>query len=124
TGKELVARAIHAHSARAGEPFVTVNTAAIPRELLESELYGHERGAFTGATERRLGKFEQAAGGTLFLDEIGDMPLEQQTKLLRVLQEREFTRIGGRELIRTDVRIIAATNQDLATAVKEQRFRE
>src|SRR5204862_6148123 len=100
------------------------NCSAIPADLLESEFFGYERGAFTGAVERRLGKFEQAAGGALFLDEIGDMPLALQAKLLRVLQEREFTRVGGREVIKTDVRIISATNQDLATAVKEQRFRE
>lgn len=124
TGKELIARVIHQYSARWRAPFLGVNCSAIPAELLENEFFGHERGAFTGAVERRLGKFKQAAGGTLFLDEIGDMPLALQAKLLRVLQEREFTRIGGRELIKADVRIIAATNQDLATAVKEQRFRE
>lgn len=124
TGKELIARVIHHYSTRWRAPFLGVNCSAIPAELLESEFFGHERGAFTGAVERRIGKFEQAAGGTLFLDEIGDMPLALQAKLLRVLQEREFTRVGGRDLIKTDVRIIAATNQDLATAVKEQRFRE
>jgi two-component system nitrogen regulation response regulator GlnG len=124
TGKELIARVIHHYSARWRAPFLGVNCSAIPMELLESEFFGHERGAFTGAIERRIGKFEQAAGGTLFLDEIGDMPLALQAKLLRVLQEREFSRVGGRDLIRTDVRIIAATNQDLAAAVKEQRFRE
>lgn len=124
TGKELIARVIHHYSARWRAPFLGVNCSAIPVELLESEFFGHERGAFTGAIERRIGKFEQAAGGTLFLDEIGDMPLALQAKLLRVLQEREFSRVGGRDLIKTDVRIIAATNQDLATAIKEQRFRE
>ncbi len=123
TGKELIARAIHYHSDRAG-PFVAVNCSAIPRELLESELFGHERGAFTGAVERRLGKLELPAGGTLFLDEIGDMPLDLQAKLLRVLQEREFTRLGGREMIRLDARTIAATNQDLEAAVQARRFRE
>jgi two-component system nitrogen regulation response regulator GlnG len=124
TGKELVAKVIHHYSARWRAPFVGVNCSAIPLDLLESEFFGHERGAFTGAVERRIGKFEQAAGGTLFLDEVADMPLALQAKLLRVLQEREFTRIGGRELIKVDIRIIAATNQDLAAAVKEQRFRE
>jgi two-component system nitrogen regulation response regulator GlnG len=124
TGKELIARVIHHYSARWRAPFLGVNCSAIPTELLESEFFGHERGAFTGAIERRIGKFEQAAGGTLFLDEIGDMSLALQAKLLRVLQEREFSRVGGRDLIKTDVRIIAATNQDLAAAVKDQRFRE
>jgi two-component system nitrogen regulation response regulator GlnG len=124
TGKELIARVIHHYSARWRAPFLGVNCSAIPADLLESEFFGHERGAFTGAVERRLGKFEQAAGGTLFLDEIGDMPLPLQAKLLRVLQEREFSRVGGRDLIKTDVRIIAATNQDLVIAIKEQRFRE
>jgi two-component system nitrogen regulation response regulator GlnG len=123
TGKELVAKTIHYHSARGG-PFVAINCSAIPTELLESELFGYERGAFTGAMERRIGKFEAAAGGTLFLDEIADMPLGLQAKLLRVLQEREFTRIGGREAIRADVRIIAATNQHLDDAVRQGRFRE
>jgi two-component system nitrogen regulation response regulator GlnG len=121
TGKELIARAIHYHSDRGG-PFVAVNCSAIPRELLESELFGHERGAFTGAVERRLGKLELPAGGTLFLDEIADMPLDLQAKLLRVLQEREFTRLGGREVIRLDARTIAATNQDLEAAVQARRF--
>ena len=124
TGKELIARVIHHYSTRWRAPFLGVNCSAIPLELLESEFFGHERGAFTGAVERRMGKFEQAAGGTLFLDEIGDMPLVLQAKLLRVLQEREFSRVGGRDVLKTDVRVIAATNQDLATAVKEQRFRE
>jgi len=124
TGKELIARAVHFHSPRWQGPFVAINCSAIPRELLESELFGYERGAFTGASERRAGRFEQAAGGTLFLDEIGDMPVELQAKLLRVLQEREFTRVGGRETLRTDVRIVAATNQDLARASRAGKFRE
>jgi len=124
TGKELVARAIHFNSQRLGKPFVALNCAAIPRELLESELFGHEKGAFTGATERKIGKFEQANGGTLFLDEIGDMPLELQAKLLRVLQEREITRTGGTATIRVDVRIIAATNQNLKKKVLDREFRE
>src|SRR5216117_2871661 len=123
TGKELVAKTIHYHSARHG-PFMALNCSAIPNELLESELFGYERGAFTGAVERRIGKFEAAAGGTLFLDEIADMPLALQAKLLRVLQEREFTRVGGRDAIRADVRIIAASNQDLDAAVRSGRFRE
>jgi two-component system nitrogen regulation response regulator GlnG len=124
TGKELIAKAIHYHSPRWQGPFVALNCSAIPRELLESELFGFERGAFTGAIERRAGKFEQAAGGSLFLDEVADMPLELQAKLLRVLQEREFSRVGGRENLRTDVRIVAATNQELARAVRAGRFRE
>ncbi|TMA56659.1 MAG: sigma-54-dependent Fis family transcriptional regulator [Deltaproteobacteria bacterium] len=124
TGKELIARVIHHYSTRWRAPFVAINCSAIPVDLLESEFFGHERGAFTGAVERRSGKFEQASGGTLFLDEVPDMPPALQAKILRVLQEREFTRVGGRETIKADVRIIAATNQDLATAVKEQRFRE
>jgi two-component system nitrogen regulation response regulator GlnG len=124
TGKELVARAIHYHSKRAGRPFVAVNSAAIPSELLESELFGHEKGAFTGAVARKIGKFEAAAGGTLFLDEIGDMSLSLQGKLLRVLQEREFERVGGTEPIRTDVRVIAATHHTLEKMVRENRFRE
>ena len=123
TGKELVARAIHANSARARGPFITVNMAAIPRDLMESELYGHERGAFTGAAERRPGKFELASGGTLFLDEIGEIPVELQAKLLRVLQEREIDRVGGSKPLPVDVRIVAATNADLARAVEEARFR-
>jgi two-component system nitrogen regulation response regulator GlnG len=123
TGKELVANTVHYHSDRRG-PFVAINCSAIPNELLESELFGYERGAFTGATERRIGKFEAAAGGTLFLDEIADMPLGLQAKVLRVLQEREFTRVGGRDAIRADVRIVAATNQDLEAAVRAGRFRE
>ena len=123
TGKELVARAIHANSARARGPFVTVNMAAVPRDLMESELYGHERGSFTGAVERRPGKFELASGGTLFLDEIGEMPVELQAKLLRVLQEREIDRVGGSRPLPVDVRIVAATNADLARSVEEGRFR-
>lgn len=124
TGKELVARALHRHSPRAERPFIAINTAAIPRDLLESELFGHERGAFTGAQNMRRGRFEQADGGTLFLDEIGDMPAELQTRLLRVLQEGEFYRVGGHLPIKVDVRIIAATHQDLEQRVREGRFRE
>ncbi len=124
TGKELVARAIHDFSGRKHGPFIAINMAAIPKELIESELFGHERGAFTGATQRSEGRFEQADGGTLFLDEIGDMPLEAQTRLLRVLQEGEFTSVGGRTPIRVDVRIIAATHRDLAQAVRHRLFRE
>jgi len=123
TGKELVARALHRESPRARKPFVALNTAAIPAELLESELFGHEAGAFTGASRRYIGRFEQADGGTLFLDEIGDMPASLQTRLLRVLAEDEFFRVGGRELIRVDVRVIAATHQDLERLVAENRFR-
>ncbi|WP_297833091.1 nitrogen regulation protein NR(I) [Thermomonas sp.] len=123
TGKELVARALHRESPRAGMPFVALNTAAIPAELLESELFGHEAGAFTGAQRRHLGRFEQANGGSLFLDEIGDMPAALQTRLLRVLAEGEFFRVGGRELIRVDVRVIAATHQPLEALVEQGRFR-
>ena len=123
TGKELVARALHRHSRRAQGPFIALNTAAIPAELLESELFGHESGAFTGAHRRHIGRFEQAAGGTLFLDEIGDMPAALQTRLLRVLAEGEFYRVGGRELIRADVRIVAATHQDLEARVESGTFR-
>ena len=123
TGKELVARSIHANSARARGPFVTVNMAAIPRDLMESELYGHEKGSFTGAVDKRPGKFELANGGTLFLDEIGEMPVELQAKLLRVLQEREVDRVGGSRPLAVDVRIVAATNADLARSVEEGRFR-
>ncbi len=124
TGKELVARALHDHSPRANKTFVALNTSAIASELLESELFGHEKGAFTGADSRRIGRFEQADGGTLFLDEIGDMSPALQTRLLRVLAESEFYRVGGQTPIKVDVRVIAATNQDLARAVKESRFRE
>ncbi len=124
TGKELVARALHEHSPRAGKPFVALNTAAIPGELLESELFGHERGAFTGADARRHGRFEQADGGTLFLDEIGDMSTPLQTRLLRVLAEGEFYRVGGQTPIRVDVRVIAATHQDLQARVAQGLFRE
>jgi two-component system nitrogen regulation response regulator GlnG len=123
TGKELVARALHRHSSRAPRAFVAMNTAAIPAELLESELFGHEAGAFTGALKRHPGRFEQAQGGTLFLDEIGDMPLALQTRLLRVLAESEFYRVGGRELIRADVRVVAATHQDLDAKVARGEFR-
>ncbi|HBH35282.1 MAG TPA: nitrogen regulation protein NR(I) [Gammaproteobacteria bacterium] len=124
TGKELVAKALHRHSPRAANPFIAINTAAIPRDLLESELFGHERGAFTGATERRTGRFEQADGGTLFLDEIGDMPADLQTRLLRVLADGEFYRVGGRKPVKVDVRVIAATHQDLEQLVKDKLFRE
>jgi two-component system nitrogen regulation response regulator GlnG len=124
TGKEVVARAIWRHSQRADKPYIAINMAAIPKELLESELFGHEKGAFTGATSLHLGRFEQAKGGTLFLDEIGDMPMEMQTRLLRVLSNGYFYRVGGREPIKADVRIIAATNQDLEKRVREGLFRE
>ncbi len=124
TGKELVAKAIHYNSKRKSKPFVAVNIAAIPRELIESELFGHEKGAFTGAVTRRIGKFEEAEGGSIFLDEIGEMDLSLQAKLLRVLQEREVTRIGGNQVIKLDVRIIAATHKDLAEEVKGGKFRE
>jgi len=124
TGKELVARALHNHSPRADKPFIAINIAAIPGELLESELFGHEKGAFTGAVGQRKGRFEQADGGTLFLDEIGDMPPPLQTRLLRVLQDGKFYRVGGHDQVETNVRIIAATNQDLESRVKEGRFRE
>jgi two-component system nitrogen regulation response regulator GlnG len=124
TGKELVARALHRHSPRADKPFVAINTAAMPRDLLESELFGHERGAFTGAQALRHGRFEQAEGGTLFLDEIGDMPAELQTRLLRVLSDGTFYRVGGHQPMRANVRIIAATNQDLEARVREGHFRE
>jgi two-component system nitrogen regulation response regulator GlnG len=124
TGKELVAHALHRHSPRANEPFIAINTAAIPKDLLESELFGHERGAFTGAATTRRGRFEQAEGGTLFLDEIGDMPAELQTRLLRVLSDKNYYRVGGHQPIKTDVRIIAATHQNLDERVKEGLFRE
>ncbi len=124
TGKELVARALHDYGRRRGGAFVAINMAAIPRELIESELFGHERGAFTGATNRNQGRFEQANGGTLFLDEIGDMPPEAQTRLLRVLQEGEFTTVGGRQPIRANVRIIAATHRDLRQSIRQGVFRE
>ena len=124
TGKELVAHALHKHSPRAEKPFIALNMAAIPRDLMESELFGHERGAFTGAQVRRIGRFEQADGGTLFLDEIGDMPAELQTRLLRVLADGEFYRVGGHEPVKVDVRIIAATHQDLEKLVDDGRFRE
>jgi two-component system, NtrC family, nitrogen regulation response regulator GlnG len=124
TGKELVARALHDYGKRRHGTFVAVNMAAIPKELVESELFGHERGAFTGATNRGVGRFEQAEGGTLFLDEIGDMPLEAQTRLLRVLQQGEYTTVGGRTAIKTDVRIIAATNRDLRQLIQQGLFRE
>jgi DNA-binding NtrC family response regulator len=124
TGKELVAKAIHYNSKRKNKPFVAVNIAAIPRDLIESELFGHEKGAFTGALTRRIGKFEEAEGGTIFLDEIGEMDPNLQAKLLRVLQEREVTRIGGNQVIKLDVRIVAATHRDLAEEVKTGKFRE
>jgi two-component system, NtrC family, nitrogen regulation response regulator GlnG len=124
TGKELVARALHDFGKRRSGPFIAINMAAIPRELIESELFGHEKGAFTGATARSMGRFEQAKGGTLFLDEIGDMPSEAQTRLLRVLQEGEYTAVGGRAPIRVDVRIIAATHRDLPQLIRQGLFRE
>jgi two-component system nitrogen regulation response regulator GlnG len=124
TGKELVARALHEYGRRRSGPFVAINMAAIPRDLIESELFGHEKGAFTGAQARSIGRFEQAEGGTLFLDEIGDMPMEAQTRLLRVLQQGEYTTVGGRTPIRTDVRIVAATNKDLRTLINQGLFRE
>ncbi len=124
TGKELVARALHDYGKRKSGPFVAINMAAIPRDLIESELFGHEKGAFTGANQRSAGRFEQAEGGTLFLDEIGDMPMEAQTRLLRVLQEGEYTTVGGRTPIKTNVRIIAATNKDLRNLIHQGLFRE
>jgi two-component system, NtrC family, nitrogen regulation response regulator GlnG len=124
TGKELVARALHRHSARTGRPFVAINTAAMPKDLLESELFGHERGAFTGAQQQRRGRFEQAEGGTLFLDEIGDMPAELQTRLLRVLSDGTFYRVGGHQQLKANVRVIAATHQNLEQRVREGAFRE
>ena len=124
TGKELVARALHDYGKRRGGQFVAINMAAIPRDLIESELFGHEKGAFTGANTRSTGRFEQAEGGTLFLDEIGDMPMEAQTRLLRVLQQGEYTTVGGRTPIKSDVRIIAATNKDLRVLIQQGLFRE
>ena len=124
TGKELVARALHDYGKRKSGPFVAINMAAIPRDLIESELFGHEKGAFTGAASRSAGRFEQAEGGTLFLDEIGDMPMEAQTRLLRVLQQGEYTTVGGRTPIKTNVRIVAATNKDLRFAIQQGAFRE
>ncbi|PAU77127.1 nitrogen regulation protein NR(I) [Halomonas salipaludis] len=124
TGKERVAQALHQHSPRAGNPFIALNMAAIPKDLMESELFGHEKGAFTGATAQRRGRFEQADGGTLFLDEIGDMPPDTQTRLLRVLADGEFYRVGGHLSVKADVRIIAATHQNLETLVEDGRFRE
>src|ERR1700752_5319522 len=123
TGKELVARAIHQHSRRFDKPFLAINCAAIPESLLESELFGHEKGAFTGADRRRIGKFEQCNGGTIFLDEIGDMPLATQGKILRLLQDQKFERVGGNETIQTDVRVIAATNRDLKAFSEQGKFR-
>jgi two-component system nitrogen regulation response regulator GlnG len=123
TGKELVARAIYRHGPRVKAPFLALNCAAIPENLLESELFGHEKGAFTGADRRRIGKFEQCNGGTLFLDEVGDMPLTLQAKVLRLLQEQTFERVGGNETIRTDVRLIAATHRDLKAWSAEGKFR-
>jgi two-component system nitrogen regulation response regulator GlnG len=124
TGKELVARALHDYGKRKSGPFVAINMAAIPRDLIESELFGHEKGAFTGANTRSAGRFEQAEGGTLFLDEIGDMPMEAQTRLLRVLQQAEYTTVGGRTPIKTNVRIVAATNKDLRISIQQGLFRE
>ena len=124
TGKELVARAVHEASPRRGNPFVAVNCAALPESLLESELFGHEKGAFTSAVGQRKGRFELAHGGTIFLDEIGEIPLSMQAKLLRVLQERRFERVGGTQTVEVDVRVIAATNRDLLKLAKEGKFRE
>jgi two-component system nitrogen regulation response regulator GlnG len=124
TGKELVARALHRHGARASQPFIAINTAAMPKDLLESELFGHERGSFTGAQQQRRGRFEQAEGGTLFLDEIGDMPPELQTRLLRVLSDNSFYRVGGHQQIKANVRVIAATHQNLEQRVRDGSFRE
>ncbi len=124
TGKELIARAIYQHSERANLPFIAINCAAIPETLLESELFGHERGAFTGADAKRIGRFEQADHGTIFLDEIGDMTLGTQSKLLRVLQEKTLQRLGGKETVSVDVRVVAATHRDLEAAIREKQFRE
>jgi transcriptional regulator with GAF, ATPase, and Fis domain len=123
TGKELIARAIHKRSKRSERPFISVNCAAVPSSLIMSELFGHEKGAFTGAVQRRLGRFELAEGGTIFLDEVGDLPMETQIALLRVLQEREFERVGGTEVLRADVRVISATNRDLQAAIADGGFR-
>src|SRR5260221_5640337 len=122
TGKELVARAIYQHSGRSDKPFLAINCAAIPESLLESDLFGHEKGAFTGADRRRIGKFEQCNGGTIFLDEIGDMPLATQGKILRLLQDQKFERVGGNETIQTDVRVITATNRDFKEFSKQGKF--
>jgi two-component system, NtrC family, response regulator AtoC len=124
TGKELVAAALHRHSGRASGPFIRVNCGALPEGLIESELFGHERGAFTGADRQKPGRFERAAGGTIFLDEVGELPLSAQAKILRVLQQREFERVGGTETLRTDARVISATHRDLAKEVAAGRFRE
>src|SRR5579871_5162091 len=124
TGNELIARAIHKRSRRSNRAFIRVNCAAIPPSLIASELFGHEKGSFTGATQRRLGRFESADGGTIFLDEVGDLPPETQVALLRVLQEREFERVGGTQTVSVDVRVIAATNRDLTKAVAEGTFRD
>src|SRR5207244_5011446 len=124
TGKELVAAALHRHSARSSGPFVRVNCGALPEGLVESELFGHERGAFTGADRQKPGRFERAAGGTIFLDEVGELPLSAQVKILRVLQEREFERVGGTETLRTEARVISATHRDLSKEVAAGRFRE
>src|SRR4029077_12998627 len=124
SGKELVARALYQHGKRASRPFLAINSAAMPEQLLESELFGHEEGAFTGAARRRIGKFEQCDNGTLFLDEIGDLPLQAQAKMLRILQEQQFERVGGKEMIRTNVRILAATNQDLEKLTAAGQFRK
>ena len=124
SGKDLIARAIHEYSLRAKEPFISLNCAAVPKDLIESELFGHEKGAFTGAVSRKIGKFERADGGTLFLDEVGDMPMDMQVKLLRLLQNHELERVGGTSLIKIDVRVIAATNKDLEKEIEEGRFRE
>ncbi|NJS13685.1 MAG: sigma 54-interacting transcriptional regulator [Sphingopyxis sp.] len=124
TGKELAARAIHDTGLRRNGPFIAINMAAIPRDLIEAELFGHEKGAFTGATDRKVGRFEQAAGGTLFLDEIGDMPVDAQTRLLRVLQSNEYSRVGGRDLLRANVRVVAATHRDVGQLVQSGQFRE
>src|SRR5205807_4407116 len=124
TGKELIARAIHRRSSRSAQAFIRVNCAAIPSSLIASELFGHEKGSFTGALQRRLGRFESADGGTLFLDEVGELPLETQVALLRVLQEREFERLGGSQTVSVDVRVLAATNRDLSATVTEGKFRQ